>query len=177
MVKTRLINGQDTQGNWPFVVRLELYPDHQNKNSFYQCGGSIINWNWILTAAHCLENIELADIIYGKRVQGRIQYSKSKVSSRTFFLHPDYSIDDRRQHDVALIHVTRGLPDNDHIRPICLTERRPKRRERCYVAGWGTTEVDSKNYSTQLQEAVVPMMDVRACGRPDSYGNSLGCLK
>ena len=72
MVKTRLINGQDTQGNWPFVVRLELYPNHKNKNSFYQCGGSIINWNWILTAAHCLENIELADIIYGKRVQGKM---------------------------------------------------------------------------------------------------------
>lgn len=171
MISTRLINGRDAQGNWPFVVRLEMYPNEKRRNEYYQCGGSIINWNWVLTAAHCLENIELADIVYGKRVKGQVKYNKSRVSSRKFFVHPHYSTSDRRQNDVALIYVPEGLPDNGHIRPICLTDRRPKRRERCYVAGWGTTEVNSSNYSTTLQEAMVPMMDVRACGRPDSYGS------
>merc|ERR1712130_200411 len=126
MVKTRLINGQEAQGNWPFVVRLELFPKASKRNAFYQCGGSIINWNWILTAAHCLEGIEIADIIYGNKVKGRVLYNKSKVTSGKFFVHPKYNPADRRQFDVALIYVSEGLPQNGHIRPICLTDRRPK---------------------------------------------------
>jgi hypothetical protein len=80
-------------------------------------------------------------------------------------------MDNRHQNDAALIYVDAGLPDNGYLKPICLTERRPARRERCFVAGWGTTEDKGKRFSETLNEAMVPMMDVRACGRPDSYGN------
>ena len=66
IINTRIINGQKTQGNWPFMVRLELYPS-RHRTEFFQCGGSVINPNWILTAAHCLDDIDSADIVIGSR--------------------------------------------------------------------------------------------------------------
>ena len=68
IINTRIINGHRTQGNWPFMVRLELYPNRK-RTEFFQCGGSVINENWILTAAHCLDDIETADIVIGSKNQ------------------------------------------------------------------------------------------------------------
>lgn len=60
---------QPLKGNWPFIVRLELYPTRA-RTEFYQCGASVVNWNWILTAAHCLDDIESADVVIGSWSQG-----------------------------------------------------------------------------------------------------------
>ena len=48
IIQTRIVNGRKTNGNWPFIVRLELYPTRA-RTEFYQCGGSIITNNWIVT--------------------------------------------------------------------------------------------------------------------------------
>lgn len=44
----RIVGGEDAKdGQYPFIVSIRQYGSHS-------CGGSIINENWILTAAHCL---------------------------------------------------------------------------------------------------------------------------
>ena len=63
----------------------------QNKKlfSFNSCGGSIINENWILTAAHCC-----AGIYDGKIVAGGIKLKENEgvEQERNYveFIHPDY---------------------------------------------------------------------------------------
>lgn len=102
----------------------------------------------------------------------QIVFNETRITSFEFFTHPLYSSFDRRKHDIGLVRIKGGLPDNGYVRPICLNGRKPERRERCFVAGWGSTGADQRAYSPELMEAMVPMMDVRACGRPDSYGKS-----
>ncbi|XP_026527782.1 chymotrypsin-like protease CTRL-1 [Notechis scutatus] len=44
----RIINGMDaSRGSWPWQVSL------QTNSRFHICGGSLINENWVVTAAHC----------------------------------------------------------------------------------------------------------------------------
>ncbi|XP_015671362.1 chymotrypsinogen B-like [Protobothrops mucrosquamatus] len=44
----RIVNGEDAvPGSWPWQVSL------QDKTGFHFCGGSLINENWVVTAAHC----------------------------------------------------------------------------------------------------------------------------
>ena len=57
--------------------------------SFNSCGGSILNENWILTAAHCC-----AGIYDGKIVAGGIKLKENEgvEQERNYveFIHPDY---------------------------------------------------------------------------------------
>ena len=57
----KIVNGIDaTQTHWPWMARLFL-KENIGDNSGWSCGGSIINNNWIVTAAHCCENIAEVD--------------------------------------------------------------------------------------------------------------------
>jgi trypsin len=45
----RIVNGTNApQGKYPSLVSLWWF-------GFHSCGGSIINENWVLTAAHCVD--------------------------------------------------------------------------------------------------------------------------
>src|SRR5687767_6569645 len=50
----RIIGGQaTTTAEWPWAVYVETGP--------YRCGGSLIDAEWVLTAAHCLEQVRARD--------------------------------------------------------------------------------------------------------------------
>lgn len=81
----RIVNGIDGDiSNWPWIVDLVLSSGHQ-------CGGSAINDEWILTAAHCCA--------HGNGLQVRIELIENKLTcyliiqrtiSASFFDH-DFS--------------------------------------------------------------------------------------
>lgn len=51
---TRIIGGHDAQlGAWPWQVSLQVY--HFGVGYVHVCGGSLINHNSVLTAAHCVK--------------------------------------------------------------------------------------------------------------------------
>lgn len=70
------------------------------------------------------------------------------------FLHEDYKKRSAtfRYNDVALIQLDQPVEVNDYVRPICLPHSVdtvwPSPKARCYMAGWGYTNVDISEYST-----------------------------
>ena len=49
-----------TPHSWPWTVRLFLQTQQavdNESNAGFACGGSVIDANWVLTAAHCCEDI------------------------------------------------------------------------------------------------------------------------
>ncbi|KAF5903773.1 mast cell tryptase-like, partial [Clarias magur] len=48
-LNTKIVGGKDaTPGSWPWQVSFQTQGSHF-------CGGSLINQDWILSAAHCFE--------------------------------------------------------------------------------------------------------------------------
>ena len=64
----RIVGGQEsTPGSWPWQVLININaPRFGVRNAI--CGGSVLNEEWILTAAHCLTAIERPLTTYGEVV-------------------------------------------------------------------------------------------------------------
>ncbi|XP_029304139.1 complement factor B-like isoform X1 [Cottoperca gobio] len=96
----------------------------QNEGSLQTCIGSLVNTQFVLTAAHCFkfgdlpENVKV-EIDDG---QGRVKIVK------TFKIHPNYNISAKVKegvnefydYDVALIQLEKDVRISSDVRPICI---------------------------------------------------------
>ncbi len=88
-------------GKYPWQVR--LYDSMDDEIGF--CGGSIIDKQWVLTAAHCL--VDTDSVVVGF---GDVDRTKTtKIESEKIFVHPDYA--DGKKADVALVKLSKPIPD------------------------------------------------------------------
>lgn len=69
---TRIVGGQVSQpGQWPWMaIVAATFTESDGVNRTYQCGGSIINEEWVLTAAHCLQQTSQDKLVVVKLMVG-----------------------------------------------------------------------------------------------------------
>uniref|UniRef100_A0A182N5Z8 Peptidase S1 domain-containing protein n=1 Tax=Anopheles dirus TaxID=7168 RepID=A0A182N5Z8_9DIPT len=175
-----IFGGQNsTPGKWPWHASIT----HRTGSTFnVVCGGSIIDKDTILTAAHCLHSAH--GIIATNRVLlhvGRNQLSVNDVQTRSyvpeeFFIHPGY-----RQHhikdDIALIKLANHVEITDYIQPVCVWPATDSQDEVVgklgTVIGFGLK--DTTAMSDVLLEAEVPVVDLWDCleSNRDAFGSQL----
>ncbi|KFB37025.1 hypothetical protein ZHAS_00004219 [Anopheles sinensis] len=144
---------------------------HHYQGSFTNvCGGSIIDKNTILTAAHCvftpngLLSVDLVSVEVG-RIRLRISDQRSRAyEPDRFIVHPGYA-PDKVQNDIALIKLRTDIEMSDYIQPVCLWNRGPDLapldQKYGYVIGFGLTE--DNEVSDYLREADIPVVDFATC--------------
>lgn len=116
-------------GKYPWQVR--LYESMDDEIGF--CGGSIIDKQWILTAAHCL--LDTDSVVVGF---GDVDRTKTtKIESEKIFVHPDYA--DGEKADVALVKLAKPIPDAPAVSYAGgdATQRLLQPGARATVTGWG----------------------------------------
>lgn len=134
----RVYNGEPiAKESIPWIVHLEM----TYGSVTYQCGGSVITRNVILTAAHCLfMGREFPDSVKVWFNSARADYGKSVQAAR-MKLHPKFVKRQELVYDVALLKLAGDLKFSRMTKPVCLPEGKLDVGEKSLlVAGWGRTE-------------------------------------
>jgi len=159
-VEHRIINGAPVPaGKYPWMVAL-LSPWQSNTAQAQFCGGTLIQRNWVLTAARCVRGLEPRDIqVAVNRVDlgGEI----NRLGVRKIVAHANFALGGFS--DVALLQLKRRLPAS--VRTIRLVEpdSNPEEGTSLVTMGWGVTE--RSRPSRRLREARVLLASSRNCSR------------
>ncbi|XP_048523344.1 serine proteinase stubble isoform X1 [Dendroctonus ponderosae] len=162
--EARIVGGEkSTFGKWPWQISLRQW---RTSTYLHKCGAALLNENWAITAAHCVDNVPPSDLLLRlgehdlsneaepylheeRRVQ--IVASHPQFDPRTF------------EYDLALLRFYEPVQFQPNIIPVCV----PKTDENfvgrtAYVTGWGRLYEDGPLPSV-LQEVSVPVINNSVC--------------
>merc|ERR1712142_1056501 len=174
----RVIGAKPTEVHeYPWMVLFWFIP--QDKQ---HCGGSLINKEWVLTAAHCWQHPVKKDyenpgdfVLYlGEHdlntENGARTDKKTLVHTRIAYIenHPKWNKVPITIYDFSLVKMVDPVDFSvhPHIRPICLPTSTLNTYEgyKATVSGWGRIDkYDKTLYSEKLLEADVDVISNKQC--------------
>ncbi|CAH8547638.1 unnamed protein product [Schistosoma intercalatum] len=170
-MESRIIGGELSRpGQWPWMVSLR-------ENNQFRCGASLISSQWLLTAAHCFpKNVNLNNWIVhiGDFYLDWIDSEEILMNISSIFIHPNYHLRKLYDYDYALIKTASSIQYTSKRLPICIlnsTLMNMNELDRCYVAGWGSSE-DSP-ISNELRHLYIPLLNLTVCNQTEAYQGKL----
>uniref|UniRef100_A0A8C6L8E5 Serine protease 27-like n=1 Tax=Nothobranchius furzeri TaxID=105023 RepID=A0A8C6L8E5_NOTFU len=135
-LNTRIVGGQTAvPGSWPWQIVF--------KNAdFFFCGGSVINNQWLLTAAHCAPSIDpdttsvhLGIFYLNSFNPGEVIRSVAEVHCNPGYNSQTYN------NDICLVKMSAPVNFTEFIQPICLADENSTFYDELsvWVTGFGIT--------------------------------------
>uniref|UniRef100_A0A669DCG0 Zgc:100868 n=2 Tax=Oreochromis niloticus TaxID=8128 RepID=A0A669DCG0_ORENI len=167
-LNTRIVGGQVApDGSWPWQVSLQTSGSHF-------CGGSLINSQWVLTAAHCFKTTDQSGLSVNLGRQ-TLQGSNPNAVSQTvtqIIIHPNYN-SKTNDNDICLLRLESPVTFTSYISPVCLAASNSTFYSgvNSWVSGWGNTgEGVSLPFPQNLMEVEVPVVGNRQCNCDNGVG-------
>ncbi|XP_064643530.1 tryptase-like isoform X2 [Lineus longissimus] len=197
----RVVGGTEVteKGKWPWLVSLLWkYPKDPEANPptwrYGTCGASIINNQWLMSAAHCFHTPERIGPQYWTARMAALKFKSSPLDKfkdlvgkatltprwmlferevEKIIVHPNFQpgVKARWQNDIALMKMKYRIPIGlgfnqlkNVTLPIPGDASFPAARQECVFAGWGCSEGGGQPTKAQ-HDVVLPIARNSACAR------------
>lgn len=169
----RIVGGENALLlEFPWMISLRLFTP-PNITSTHFCGGSLINSQFVITAAHCIfpqfpfpDNYTVIVGEYNVRVKDP---TEGRFPVKNINIHPRYN-ETTLDYDYALLELETPLNftgTEKALMPICLPKRNQKfDGQTCTASGWGYTRDTSEpgsSLSAILQKVDLPIVRHAVC--------------
>ncbi|KAM6063609.1 chymotrypsin-like protease CTRL-1 isoform 2-T2 [Theristicus caerulescens] len=155
----RIINGQNAvAGSWPWQVSL------QTRLGSHFCGGSLINENWVVTAAHCEFNPYSHVVVLGDYDLSSNRESVQVKTVARAITNPNWD-PYNLNNDITLLKLSSPAQLGPRVSPVCLppTNLALPPNLQCVTTGWGRTNTNSQALATRLQQVTLPLISQSQC--------------
>lgn len=168
----RIIGGElAADGEFPFLVAIG-----SNADGVY-CGGTLISDKWVVTAAHCMEDVdtpaEVSDlyVISGTNVINPVS-SSNLTSVDRVLIHANFGDTATFNNDIALLELSAAVSADAVDRISTSSYPYFTVGTTATVAGWGDMDSTSaSDYPDDLYKVDVPVVSSTVC--ENTYGSSL----
>ncbi|XP_034934878.1 uncharacterized protein [Chelonus insularis] len=150
------------------VLREETVGSSGEKMNFYQCGGSLIHAQAVLTAAHCVAS-KTANQLKIRAGEWDTQtknepYPHQDRDIAKVIVHPDFHPGALRN-DFAILILSQPVELAENVDVVCLPEQNELfDNDRCFASGWGKDQFGKDgHYQVILKRVEVPVVNHQSC--------------
>lgn len=158
----RIIGGSVANANgYSWIVSLQSGGQHF-------CGASLINKDWVMTAAHCVEQESAGsvNVVVGEYNLSQTDKGEQKSGVSNIVIHPKRSSGE--DHDIALLKLATPINAGVVTRATPAVMTGIKTGSLLTVMGWGNMSTSGQQFPDKLNEVQVPLVSHEQCSK--NYG-------
>ncbi|ELU06672.1 hypothetical protein CAPTEDRAFT_18116 [Capitella teleta] len=159
-INSRIIGGSEAVAHsWPWQARVVA--------AGVECGGSLIDTQFVITAAHCLATNTDPNswtVILGDHDRRLVEENQETLDVVATIIHSGYD-PSTNANDIALLKLKSPVVYTNAISPLCLPEVGDSFADgtECVVTGWGLTSSRATSLSQVLNQVRIPLVSRARC--------------